>query len=81
MILPSKYKAPPKLLEDKVIMITGAGSGIGKEAAYTFAKFGANTILISKNISHLEQTYDLFLKDNLNFLFYKLRSYTYKCII
>ena len=65
MILPSKYKAPPKLLEDKVIMITGAGSGIGKEAAYTFAKFGANTILISKNISHLEQTYDLFLKNNL----------------
>ena len=45
MIPPSKYKAPAKLLEDKVIMVTGAGSGIGKEAAFTFAKFGANTRL------------------------------------
>jgi 3-oxoacyl-[acyl-carrier protein] reductase len=36
-------------LENKVIIITGAGSGIGKETALLFAKEGAKVIVADLN--------------------------------
>ncbi|HWR26112.1 MAG TPA: SDR family NAD(P)-dependent oxidoreductase [Methanosarcina sp.] len=36
-------------LENKVIIITGAGSGIGKETAILFAKEGAKVIVADVN--------------------------------
>lgn len=45
-------------LEGKVILVTGAGDGIGKEAALTFAKAGATLILLGRTVSKLEQVYD-----------------------
>jgi len=41
-----------KLLENKVAIITGAGSGIGKSAAELFAKEGAKVVLSDINESH-----------------------------
>ncbi|MGL5776527.1 MAG: YciK family oxidoreductase, partial [Aeromonas veronii] len=35
------YQAPRDLLKDKVILVTGAGDGIGREAALTYAAHGA----------------------------------------
>ncbi len=40
------YQAPDQLLKNKVILVTGAGDGIGKAAAITYAKYGATVILL-----------------------------------
>jgi len=52
------YTAPPDLLRDRTIMVTGAGDGIGRVAATTFARHGATVILLGRSRAKLEQTYD-----------------------
>jgi len=52
------YLAPQELLKDKVILITGAGDGIGKQAALAYARHGATVILLGKTSAKLEQVYD-----------------------
>ena len=41
--------------KNKVVLITGASSGIGKESAIEFAKLGANIILVTRRNDKLEQ--------------------------
>lgn len=53
-----QYTAPSELLQDKVILITGAGSGIGAAVAKAYATHGASVILLDKNIPALELVYD-----------------------
>ena len=57
------YKAPQALLENKTILITGAGDGIGKQAAITFAQYGATVILLGKTVKKLEEVYDQIVND------------------
>jgi NAD(P)-dependent dehydrogenase (short-subunit alcohol dehydrogenase family) len=45
-------------LTNHVILITGAGGGLGSTAALTLAKQGARIILLDKNIPRLEAVYD-----------------------
>ena len=45
-------------LKDKVILVTGAGDGIGKAAAISYASHGAKVILLGKTLANLENTYD-----------------------
>ena len=45
-------------LTNKTILVTGAGSGIGKSAAITYASHGATVILLGKTSSKLEKVYD-----------------------
>jgi NAD(P)-dependent dehydrogenase (short-subunit alcohol dehydrogenase family) len=45
--------------DGKVVVITGAGSGIGQSIAITYAKQGATVVLIDKDTNRLKQTYDL----------------------
>jgi len=52
------YKPNKDLLKDKVILVTGAGAGIGKEASLAYARHGATVILLGKTIHKLEQVYD-----------------------
>lgn len=52
------YIAPDNLLAGKTILITGAGDGIGKQAALTYAAHGATCILLGKTVSKLEGVYD-----------------------
>lgn len=52
------YQAPQNLLADRVILITGAGDGIGRACALSCAAHGATVILIGKTPSKLEQVYD-----------------------
>jgi len=52
------YQAPAGLLKDKVILISGASSGIGKAAALAYAASGATVILLGRNVEKLEQVYD-----------------------
>ncbi|VUD56679.1 putative oxidoreductase YciK [Thalassocella blandensis] len=52
------YQAPEKLLQDKIILVTGAGDGIGKVAALSFAQHGATVVLLGRTLSKLERVYD-----------------------
>lgn len=51
-------------LKNHVILITGAGGGLGSTAALTLAKNGAHIILLDKNIARLEAVYDVILAAN-----------------
>lgn len=52
------YQAPSQHLKDRVIIVTGAGQGIGQTAAIAFANQGATVILVGRTQSKLEVTYD-----------------------
>ena len=52
------YQSPADLLENRIIAVTGAGSGIGRAAALSFARHGATVILIGRTVPTLEQVYD-----------------------
>ncbi len=52
------YKPALDLLKDRIILVTGAGSGLGQAAARAFAAHGATIILLGRTQSKLEQTYD-----------------------
>ena len=52
------FQPNPDALSNKTILITGAGDGIGKEAAKQYARYGANTILLGRTVQKLEATYD-----------------------
>ncbi|GIT35517.1 MAG: hypothetical protein Ct9H300mP4_18360 [Gammaproteobacteria bacterium] len=46
------------LLKNKVILVTGAGDGIGRSAAISYASKGASVILLGKTSAKLERVYD-----------------------
>ena len=52
------YQAPSQHLKNRVIIVTGAGQGIGQTAAIAFAKQGARVILVGRTQAKLEATYD-----------------------
>lgn len=47
------------LLKNRVILVTGAGYGIGRTAALTYAREGATVILLGRTEQALNDTYDL----------------------
>ena len=53
-----QYQPPKDLLKDKIILVTGAGDGIGKAAAKSYAAHGATVILLGRTTTKLEQVYD-----------------------
>src|SRR5690554_8197402 len=52
------YQAPADLLKDRIVMVTGAGSGIGRAAAKAYAAHGATVILVGRTVGRLEEVYD-----------------------
>ncbi|MGP9834093.1 YciK family oxidoreductase [Marinobacter sp. NSM] len=52
------YQAPADLLKDRIVMVTGAGSGIGRAAAKAYAAHGATVILVGRTVGKLEEVYD-----------------------
>ena len=52
------YNPSNTLLTDRIILVTGAGDGIGKAAAKSFAAHGATVVLLGRTTAKLEKVYD-----------------------
>ncbi|TWI53537.1 NAD(P)-dependent dehydrogenase (short-subunit alcohol dehydrogenase family) [Pseudomonas duriflava] len=53
-----EYKARPDLLKGRIILVTGAGRGIGAAAARSYAAHGATVLLLGKTEENLNEVYD-----------------------
>lgn len=53
-----RYLPPTDCLDGKVILVTGAGDGIGRAAARTFASYGATVVLLGRTRQKLEAVFD-----------------------
>ena len=53
-----QFVPPVDCLDGKTILVTGAGDGIGRVAALTYARYGATVLLLGRTSSKLEYVYD-----------------------
>jgi NAD(P)-dependent dehydrogenase (short-subunit alcohol dehydrogenase family) len=57
-MIPTQFTPDADLLAGRVILITGAGSGLGRALAVECARAGAGVILSGRNGAKLERVYD-----------------------
>jgi NAD(P)-dependent dehydrogenase (short-subunit alcohol dehydrogenase family) len=57
-MIPKDFTPGPDLLQGRAILITGAGSGLGRALALGCARAGANVILTGRNGAKLDRVYD-----------------------
>lgn len=55
---PKSYEFGPGLLQDRIILITGASDGIGRALAIKAAAAGAQVLLHGRSVKKLEAVYD-----------------------
>ena len=58
MKIPGDWQPRDDLLKERIILVTGAGNGIGAAVAQSCARYGATVILLDKIIRDLEKVYD-----------------------
>lgn len=52
------YQPKKDLLQNRIILVTGASDGIGREAALTYARYGASVVLLGRNEDKLRSVAD-----------------------
>ena len=52
------YEPAPNLLAGRTVLVTGAGDGIGRVAALTYAEHGANVVLLGRTRAKLDAVFD-----------------------
>ena len=52
------YQAPADLLAERVVLVTGAGGGIGRAVSRGLAAHGATVVLLGRTVRRLEAVYD-----------------------
>jgi NAD(P)-dependent dehydrogenase (short-subunit alcohol dehydrogenase family) len=53
----------PLSMEGRVVLVTGASSGIGRDAAILLSELGARVVLVARNLERLERTRGQMLGD------------------
>jgi NAD(P)-dependent dehydrogenase (short-subunit alcohol dehydrogenase family) len=56
--IPNDYRARADLLAERVILVTGAGDGIGRAVSLACAGHGATVVLLGRTVAKLESVYD-----------------------
>jgi NAD(P)-dependent dehydrogenase (short-subunit alcohol dehydrogenase family) len=58
VLIPNDFTAQTGLLDGRVILITGAGGGLGRALSLACAQAGASIILAGRNAAKLDKVYD-----------------------
>lgn len=58
-----RYRPASDLLAGRVVLVTGAGAGVGRTAALAYARHGADIVLLGRTRSKLEAVFDLIVAE------------------